>query len=60
MRPPRASSGGKMARLKRTTYSSPTPKERLTNSLLSYYHHAPKIREGQIGKEMKTAKESGI
>jgi hypothetical protein len=25
MRPPRASSGGKMARLKRTTYSSPTP-----------------------------------
>jgi hypothetical protein len=26
MRPPRASSGGKMARLKRTTYSSPTPK----------------------------------
>jgi hypothetical protein len=26
MRPPRASSGDKMARLKRTTYSSPTPK----------------------------------
>jgi hypothetical protein len=30
MRPPRASSGGKMARLKRTTYSSPTPKTSLT------------------------------
>jgi hypothetical protein len=34
MRPPRASSGGKMARLKRTTYSSPTPKRLIRSVIL--------------------------
>jgi hypothetical protein len=38
MRPPRASSGGKMARLKRTIYSSPPPKARKHGIARIFFH----------------------